>query len=96
MTICINVSFAEPHILVGLVLTKGPYDDKLNEQCEVKLLNQISNNENYSVTGRYFESGHKRVTTGEKSSHYVWSSANFINEEDLDKITAICQYIPQR
>ena len=95
--LCINVSFAEPHMLVGLVLMKGPYDDKLkwplNGQCEVKLLNQISNNDNYSITGHYFECGHKMVTAGERSGNYMWSSANFINEEDLHKITTTCQYL---
>ncbi|XP_065915323.1 TNF receptor-associated factor 3-like [Dysidea avara] len=95
--LCINVSFAEPHMLVGLVVMKGPHDDKLkwplNGQCEVKLLNQISNNENYSVTGHYFESGHKRVTAGERSGHYMWSSANFIDEEDLHKIALTCQFL---
>jgi len=56
--LCPNVNAADRnlaysiHLSVELYLMKGPHDDylswPLNENCEVKLLNQITNSEHYS------------------------------------------------
>ncbi|XP_065917607.1 uncharacterized protein [Dysidea avara] len=85
------------HLSVGLVLMKGPYDDQLRwplkGHCEVKLLNQISNSEHHLGNGTYGDRCHWRVTSGERSSYYMWSSGKFISNEDLHKITPTCQYL---
>ncbi|XP_065916908.1 paramyosin-like [Dysidea avara] len=85
------------HLSVGLVLMKGPYDDQLRwplkGHCEVKLLNQISNSEHHLGNGKHQDSGHMRVTSGERSTKYMWYSNQFISNEDLHKITPTCQYL---
>ncbi|XP_065916949.1 TNF receptor-associated factor 3-like [Dysidea avara] len=85
------------HLSVGLILMKGPYDDQLRwplkGHYKVKLLNQISNSEHHLGNGKYYDVGHKRVTSGERSGTYMWYSYQFISNEDLHKITPTCQYL---
>jgi len=85
------------YVSVFLFLMKGPYDDQLRwplkGHCEVKLLNQISNSEHHLGNGKYRGDGHKRVTSGERSSYYMWCSYQFISHEHLHKITPTCQYL---
>ena len=85
------------YMLVYLFLMKGPYDDQLRwplkGHCEVKLLNQISNNEHHLGNGEYQDKGHKRVPSGERCRYNMWSSYQFISHEHLHKITPTCQYL---
>jgi len=99
MCLCIEAGgidcVKETHLLVRLVLLKGPYDDQLRwplkGHCEVKLLNQISNSEHHLGNGQYYYGGsHKQVIIG---SHDMWCSNQFINSQELSKITSTCQYL---
>ena len=99
MCLCVEaggISYAKgTHLSVGLVLLKGPYDDQLRwplkGRCEVKLLNQISNNEHHLGNGQYYYGGsHNQVIIG---SHDMWCSYHFINNQELHKITTTCQYL---
>ncbi|XP_065914867.1 TNF receptor-associated factor 3-like [Dysidea avara] len=94
---CLKVSFTGPHLFIGLVLMKGPNDDKLKwplvGQCGIVLFNQIRNSEHYLGDGKYSTRGFQRVTTGEMSACCMWYNACFIIDEDLHKITATRQYL---
>ena len=106
---CLNVyaagfsSGTDTHLSVWLHLMKGPYDDDLKwplkGHCEVKLLNQSSDNEHHSRKGKYEYSGHQRVTngymvtSGERNGWSVWYSHQFISNEDLYKITPTHRYL---
>ena len=87
------------HLSVFLVLMKGPNDDELEwpmkVKFEMKLLNQISNSEHYTMSVTYDEktasdSG-DRVTEGDKGSG--WGHSKFICNEDLQKAIPTCQYL---
>jgi len=95
--VCAAGGWIGGYMSIQLFLMKGPYDDKLRwplkGQCEVKLLNQISNSEHRLVIGLYHDNGHQRVTSGKRSSHYLWYTHQFISYEYLHKITPTCQYL---
>ncbi|XP_065887470.1 TNF receptor-associated factor 3-like [Dysidea avara] len=85
------------YMKVFLILMEGPYDDELRwplkGNCEVKLLNQISNSEHHLGNGQYRDNGHKRVTSAERNSYPMWYTNQFIPREHLQKITPTCQYL---
>ena len=80
-----------------LVLMKGPHDDSLSwpltDKFEIKLLNQISDNQHYSVIMDYETSKQhgRKVTEGEEATGL--SYYKFISNEDLYKITSTRQYL---
>ena len=89
------------HLSVGLVLKKGPHDDKLTwplrGKFEMKLLNQISDCEHHSMTVTYDDrasdnNAADRVTVG-NSSENGWGYSQYISNEDLNKITPTRQYL---
>jgi len=67
--------------------------------CEVKLLNQIGDNDHHIERGVYQEKGHdkvisgSKVTCGERSNPFMWGSNQFISHDHLLKRTPTCQYI---
>jgi len=75
---------------------KGPYDDylwPLEENFELKLLNQISDTE-HDVAQLSFDGSESfchRVTRGEIGSG--WGYPSFISNEDLNKVTSTCQFL---
>jgi len=84
------------HMSVFLHRMKGPYDDylwPLEENFELKLLNQISDTE-HDVAQLSF-GGRKdichRVTKGEIGSG--WEFPSFISNENLNKVTSTCQFL---
>jgi len=96
--LCVNVCITPPYMSVGLLLMKGPHDEKLKwpmkGYCEVKLLNQISNSEHYTkVCVDTLSNGRKRVIRGERSTYHVWSMTTFVTDDELQKITTTCQYL---
>jgi len=79
---------------------KGPHDDKLTwplrEKFEVKLLNQISDCEHYSLAIVYSncikdDYAADKVKHGNKARG--WGYTNFISKEDLHKVTPTRQYL---
>ena len=85
------------HLSVDLYLMKGPNDDQLQwpiqGQCEIELLNQISDSEHYFGVGVYYDEGHNRVISGERNEFSLWGNNKFIRNEDLNKVTSTCQYL---
>ena len=87
------------HLSVYLHLMKGQYDDELTwplrERFEVKLLNQLSDSENFSSTITYGDRtpDHcaNRVMGGSKASG--WGHRQFISNGELCKATSSCQYL---
>jgi len=87
------------HISVSLCLMKGQHDDELiwplKGKFEVKLLNQITDCEHYSVTVTYDDNTEEdtggRVTDGGKSRG--WGRIQFATKQDLHKVTPTCQYL---
>lgn len=59
--------------------------------CEVKLLNQIGDNDHHIERGVYQEKGHdkvisgSKVTCGERSNPFMWGSNQFISHDHLLK-----------
>ena len=88
------------HLSVYLYLMKGPHDDELTwplrGKFEIKLLNQINDSEYHSDTVAYSyktpETSAGRVTVGNRSKK-CWGCAQYISNEDLNKITPTCQYL---
>ena len=88
------------HLSVFLCLMKGPYDDELTwplrGKFEMKLLNQISDSEHYSLTATFGDDTPNdckgRVTKGDKSKN-GWGKPQYISNKDLHKITPTCQYL---
>ncbi|XP_065901932.1 TNF receptor-associated factor 4-like [Dysidea avara] len=88
------------HLSVFICVMKCPHDDELTwplrGKFEVKLLNQISDCEHYSVAWMYDENtdGGKltdRVTDGDRGKG--WGCPQFISNEDLHSVTSTCQYL---
>ena len=85
---------------VYLYLMKGPHDDELTwplrGKFEIKMLNQISDSEHHSVTVTYDDRASNngvagRITVGNQSKGWGW--AQYISNEDLNKITPTRQYL---
>ena len=80
------------HLSVSLYLMKGPHDDELTwplrGKFEIKLLNQISNSEHYSLTLHFHNdtpgSSAGRVTVNNKSKQ-GWGKPLYISKQDLNK-----------
>ena len=88
-----------PHLSVFLCLMKGPHDDELTwplrGKFEIKLLNQISDSEHYSLTVTYDDNTPddcKGRVTGDITKE-GWGKPQYISTEDLNKITPTCQYL---
>ena len=87
------------HLSVFLHLMKGPYDDELTWPLrgtfEVKLLNQISNCEHYSLSWAYDDYTDATASGRVKDAVNArgWGKSQFISNENLHKITPICQYL---
>jgi len=88
------------HLSVFLCIMKSPHDDELiwpvRGEFEVKLLNQISDCQHYSVTWVYdvnTDGGRltDRVIDGDRGKG--WGCPQFISNEDLIKATPTCQYL---
>ena len=88
------------HLSVFLCLMKGPHDDELTwplkGEFEVKLLNQIGNNEHYSMTLNYDDEDisddcSNRVMECEKAES--WGQPKFISNKNLHKVTPKCRYL---
>ena len=88
------------HLSVYLCLMKGPHDNELTwplrGKFEIKLLNQISDSEHHLVTVTFGDDtpdiAAGRVTEGNQSKK-GWGWAQYISNEDLNKITPRCQYL---
>jgi len=86
------------HLSVFLYLMKGCYDDKLTWPLrgtyEFKLLNQVSDCEHHIQTLTYKDDGDitDRVIEGE-TAKCGFGYPQFISNEDLNRITNICQYL---
>ena len=88
------------HLSVFLYLMKGPHDDELTwplrRKFEIKLLNQISDSEHYTVTVTYDDNttggSDKRVTEGERVA-LGWGRSKYIFNKSLNKITPRYQYL---
>ena len=85
------------HLSVYLYLMKGPHDDELTwplrGKLQIKLLNQISDSKHHSMTLPYDDDTPEirtsRVTEGKKG----WGWAQYISNEDLNKIIPTRQYL---
>ena len=85
-----------------LYLTKGPHDENLTwpfkENFEIKLLNQIGDNQHHSTFVTYCSividdsTGRSTVRKGSKTSR-GWGKFRFISSEHLHKTTTTCQFI---
>ena len=89
---------AGTHLSVFLHLMKGPHDDELTwplrGKFEIKLLNQISDSEHYSMTvtfGDKVEDSRGRVIDDTKSKG--WGRTRYISNEDLNEVTSTCCYL---
>ncbi|XP_065902837.1 TNF receptor-associated factor 5-like isoform X2 [Dysidea avara] len=100
MCLQVDTVRSNTHLSVYLHLMKGPHDDKLTwplrGKFEVKLLNQISDCEHYSLTivyGDHIKDDYAagRVKHGNKARG--WGYTKFVSNEDLHKITPTCQYL---
>ena len=89
------------HLSVFLYLTKGPHDDELTwplrGKFEIRLLNQISDSEYFSVILTYDDkttddNAAGRVTEGIRSKT-GWGWSRYISNEILNKVTPTCQYL---
>ena len=89
------------HLSVFLFLMKGPHDDELTwplrKKFQVKLLNQTSDCEHFSLTVDYYidkvpEEFAGRVIDGDKAKN-GWGYPQFISNEGLLKVTPTCQYL---
>ena len=80
------------HLSVFLYLMKGPHDDELTwplrGKFEIKLLNQIMDNEHYSVTMTHDYT--TPIAGNEKNGR---GETKFISNESLNEITPACQYL---
>ena len=85
------------HLSVYLYLMKGPHDDELTwplrKKFEIKLLNQICDNEHYSDY-QLTDDGDvvDRVTEGDRAT-CGWGISKLISNEDLHSATYTCQYL---
>ena len=86
------------HLSVFLNLMKGLHDDELTwplrGMFEVKLLNQISDCEHYSITVTYDNRADNvagRVTDDDRGTGTGY--LQFFSNGDLHKITPTCQYL---
>ena len=100
MCLQVDTVRSNTHLSVYLHLMKGPLDDELTwplrGKFEVKLLNQISDCEHYSlalVYGDHIKDDYAagRVKHGNKARG--WGYTKFISKEDLRKVTPTCQYL---
>ncbi|XP_065902755.1 TNF receptor-associated factor 5-like [Dysidea avara] len=99
MCLQVDTVCSSTHLSVYLHLMKGPHDDDLTwplrGKFEVKLLNQISDCEHYSLVLVYEDhikdeyAG--RVKNGNKAGG--WGYTKFISKKDLRKFTPTCQYL---
>ena len=82
------------HLSWFLYLMKGSHDDELTwplrGKFEIKLLNQISDNEHHSMTTT--GGPDHRVMEGDRSQS-AWGRHTFISNENLQKTTVKCQYL---
>ena len=94
--------FKDTHLSVFLCLMKGPHDDKLRwpmrGKFEVKLLNQISDCEHYSMMVNYDDYEdiilHDAFLRAyDDDCTFGWGYSNFISNEDLHMVTPTCQYL---
>ena len=80
------------HLSVFLFLMKGPYDDELTwplrGKFEIKLLNQISDNEHHSMTSKYDDNipdeFTNRVTEGDRNRD-GWGWTKYITNGNLNR-----------
>jgi len=87
------------HLSLFLYLMKGPHDNEvawpLRGKFAVKLLNQISDCEHYTVIVTYGthtpDKYAGRVTDDDRGEG--WGRAKFISNVDLHKVTLTCQYV---
>ena len=88
------------HLSVFLHLMKGPHDDELTwplrGKFEIKILNQFIDSEHHSMTptfdDRTSDKCKSRVTKGDTNKD-GWDKAQYISNEDLNKITPTRQYL---
>ncbi|XP_065901450.1 TNF receptor-associated factor 5-like [Dysidea avara] len=87
------------HLSVFLYLMKGAYDDELTwplrGKFQVKLLNQLSDCEHYSVAWVYDDHNDDvagRVTDGNRVGTGL-GYPRFISKENLHKVISTCQYL---
>jgi len=99
--LCLQVDtfHSSTHLSVYLHLMKGPHDNELTWPLrgtfEVKLLNQISDCEHYSLEIVYDHHIKDDFTAGRVKHDNMargWGHTKFISKEDLRKITPTCQY----
>ena len=88
------------HLSMFLYVMKGINDENLTcplwGKFELKLLNQISDNEHLSVIINFIDSGTKhgrRVKTGDRADKGWGERYKLISNEDLHKVTATCQFL---
>ena len=68
----------------------------IRDKFELKLLNQISDNEHLSVIINFIDSGTehgRRVKTGDRADKGWGERYKLISNEDLHKVTATCQFL---
>ena len=87
------------HLSVFLYLMKGPHDDELTwplrGKFEIKLLNQIKDNEHCSVMVMYnffTPDGVGRIAGNEKKDDGC-GETRFISNKSLNKVTRTCRYL---
>ena len=89
------------HLSVFLYLMKGSHDDELTwplrGKFEIKLLNQISDSEHYSINLTYDDDvpdqmSRSKVTTVSRAT-CGWGYSRFISNEAITKTTPTCQYL---
>ena len=83
------------HLSAFLYIMKGSYDDELTwpliGEFEIKLLNQISDNEHHSKVIQLGDDRHGRVIESIRSID-GWGYPNYISNEDLQKSPS-CQFL---
>ena len=83
------------HMEVYLYLLQGPHDNELTwplrGQFEVKLLNQISDDEHHVVTDFVFDKFGERVDDAFRS--VLWFGPRFISHAALYKVTDTSQFL---
>ena len=85
------------HLSLFLLLMKGPHDDELTWPLrgafEIKLLNQISDSEHYSVSMPFDDTpAVDRVVVGERSRE-GWGWEDYISFKDLNECTSAYQLL---
>ena len=101
---CVRVDVAgvgdgkDTHLSVSLYLMKGPHDDELTwplrGKFEIKLMNQISDSKHHSKTMTYDDDDEDAVHRVESNIiNTGWGFSQYISNENLNKITAKCQYL---